>query len=282
MLVRLVLHRLISGLVARAAEGTVPGVLAKASRASIFESSPLLSERRSQRVQTMGSVLRSIVTGIVVSIAVLMVLSEVGLDIAPLLASVSIVGVALGFGAQSLVKDFLSGVFIIVEDQFGVGDVVDLGPATGVVEAVGLRVTRIRDVNGTVWYVRNGEILRVGNMSQGWARAVIDVPVAPDSDVARVKALLAAAASSVAADPELSSFVLEEPEVWGVETMSLDSVVVRLVVKTQPLQQWAVARELRQRVREALSADAAAAGSGTGLWAGAAAAGAPPSTVPEA
>ena len=106
-----------------------------------------------------------------------MMLSELGVNVAPIIASAGILGIALGFGAQSLVKDFLSGIFMIFEDQYGVGDVVDLGEAIGTVEAVSLRVTRLRDVNGTVWYVRNGEILRVGNMSQNWARTVLDVGV---------------------------------------------------------------------------------------------------------
>ena len=126
--------------------------------------------RRVQRAQTMGSLLKSIITGVVVAVVGTMMLSELGVDIAPIIASAGIIGVALGFGSQTLVKDFLSGIFMIFEDQYGVGDVVDLGEASGTVEAVSLRVTRLRDVNGTVWYVRNGEILRVGNMSQNWAR----------------------------------------------------------------------------------------------------------------
>ena len=147
--------------------------------------------RRVQRAQTMGSLLKSIVTGVVVVVIVTIMLSELGYDIAPLIASAGIIGVALGFGSQTLVKDFLSGIFMIFEDQYGVGDVVDLGEATGTVEAVSLRVTRLRDVNGTVWYVRNGEILRVGNMSQNWARTVLDVGVTYAEDLAHVQRVLA-------------------------------------------------------------------------------------------
>ena len=123
----------------------------------------------------MGDLLKSIITGVLVAIIGTMMLSELGVNIAPIIASAGIIGIALGFGAQSLVKDFLSGIFMIFEDQYGVGDVVDVGEASGTVEAVSLRVTRLRDINGTVWYVPNGEILRVGNMSQNWSRAVVDV-----------------------------------------------------------------------------------------------------------
>jgi small conductance mechanosensitive channel len=254
VLTRFLLHRVIRRLAHRAAEGTVPGVLAKGKGSRLIETSPLLSERRKQRADTMSSVLRSITTGVVFTVAVLMILDVVGLPIGPLLASAGILGVAIGFGAQTLVKDFLSGIFMILEDQYGVGDVVDLGEASGVVEAVGLRVTRLRDVNGTVWYVRNGEILRVGNQSQGWARAVIDVGVAYSENIPRVKELLSEAAHSLMEDEEFEGVVLEEPEVWGVESLTADGVVVRVVIKTVPLEQWNVARELRQRIKATFDA----------------------------
>ena len=168
--IRFVLHRLIRRLAHRAAEGVVPGVLAKGRAGRLLRSGPLLSERRKQRAETMASVLRSMTTGVILSVALLMVLDVVGLPIAPLLASAGIVGVAVGFGAQTLVKDFLSGIFLILEDQFGVGDLIDTGMGTvGTVEAVGLRVTRLRDDTGVIWYLRNGEILKVGNHSQAGA-----------------------------------------------------------------------------------------------------------------
>jgi small conductance mechanosensitive channel len=248
---RRLLHRLITRTAQRVGEGTVPLALQRGGAAALLADSPLVSERRKQRAETMASVLRSITTGVVFSVATLMVLAELGLDIAPLLASAGIVGVALGFGAQTLVKDFLSGMFLILEDQFGVGDVVDLGEASGSVEAVGLRVTRLRAVDGAVWYVRNGEVLRVGNMSQGWARAVLDLQVAAGSDLAKVRSIIQAEAHALAEDPDWSELVIEEPEVWGVEAMTADALVVRAVVKTVPLKQWDVARELRQRVKAA-------------------------------
>jgi small conductance mechanosensitive channel len=140
---------------------------------------------------------------------------------------------------------------MLLEDQYGVGDVIDVGEATGSVEAVGLRTTRLRDIDGVVWYVRNGEILRVGNKSQGWARAVVDVPVAYGEDIARVRTLLQRVAEEMSGDADLEDVVLEQPEVWGVEALSPDAVLVRVVVKTAPLEQWRVARELRQRVKAA-------------------------------
>lgn len=222
---------------------------------AILGHSPLASERRVQRARTMGTVLRSVSTGVIAAIVVLMVLGEIGLNIGPLLASAGILGVALGFGAQSLVKDFLSGLFMIVEDQYGVGDVVDLGEATGTIEAVGLRVTRLRSVDGTVWYVPNGQIQRVGNQSQGWARAVLDIAVAYREDIPRVQALLTQVGHDLHADPEWAPLIMEEPEVWGVEALSADSVVVRIVVKTVPLEQWTVARELRRRIKAAFDAE---------------------------
>jgi small conductance mechanosensitive channel len=200
-------------------------------------------------------VLKSAVTLVLGILAVLVVLDTVGIAITPFLASAGIAGVALGFGAQALVKDFLSGIFMLAEDQYGVGDSVDLGDASGTVEAVGLRVTRLRDVKGTVWYVRNGEIVRVGNQSQGWARAVLDVSVAYGEDLARVQHVLQRVADELVEEEEWKPLVLDRPEVWGVEQMTVDAVVLRLVVKTAPLQQWAVQRELRRRIKAVFDAE---------------------------
>ena len=205
--------------------------------------------RRVQRAKTMGDLFKSVVTGVLVGVIGTMMLSELGVNIAPIIASAGIIGIALGFGAQSLVKDFLSGVFMIFEDQYGVGDVVDLGEASGTVEAVTLRVTRLRDVNGTVWYVPNGEILRVGNMSQNWSRAVVDVCVAYGEDLDRVKRVLTEVAHDLWDDDEFRELIIEEPEVTGVEMLAADSVNLRVMIKTLPMEQWAIARELRQRIK---------------------------------
>ncbi|QBX54331.1 mechanosensitive ion channel family protein [Nocardioides seonyuensis] len=251
---RWLLHRLIDRLVRRAEVGVLPDRLGRVvlggkvgERISRTETAG--ATRRIQRAQTMGSLLKSIISGVVFAVVVTMMLSEVGADIGPILASAGILGVALGFGAQSLVKDFLSGIFMIFEDQYGVGDVVDLGEASGTVEAVSLRVTRLRDVNGTVWYVRNGEIIRVGNMSQNWARTVLDVTVDYGEDLVHVRRVLEEVAHSVWEDPEFEGLVIEEPEVWGVESLAYEGVVVRVTLKTAPMEQWAVARALRERIK---------------------------------
>jgi small conductance mechanosensitive channel len=219
---------------------------------TIFDGSPaLLSERRRQRAQTMGSLLRSIASVVIMGIAAVTVLGQLGLNLAPVLASAGILGVAVAFGAQNLVKDFLSGIFMLLEDQYGVGDVIDAGVAKGTVESVTLRITKLRDVNGVAWYVRNGEIARIGNESQNWARVVLDVPVAPDQDVKRVEKILKEAADELAADPAWDEKILEEPSVWGVQELTNSSVVVRITLKTAPGEQGPTARELRARVKSA-------------------------------
>ncbi len=243
-------NRAIDRVVRRASAGTVPGVIAGTKAGAVLaDLRPGAGERRQQRAQTMGSILKSISGGLIIAIVIVMVLDQVGVNIAPIIASAGIVGIALGFGAQNLVKDFLSGIFMILEDQYGVGDSVDLGEAIGTVEAVGLRVTRLRDVDGTVWYVRNGEILRVGNQSQNWARTVLDITVAYESDLDQVQQLLKEEATAMYEDEQYHEVIIEEPEVWGVERFDKDGAVVRVVLKTAPLQQWPVARALRQRIK---------------------------------
>ncbi|WP_315098704.1 mechanosensitive ion channel family protein [uncultured Cellulomonas sp.] len=225
-------------------ESEVGSVLAKAS--------PLTSARRAQRARTIGSVLRSTATVVVGGIAFFLVLDTLGVNIAPFIASAGVVGVAVGFGAQSLVKDFLSGLFMLLEDQYGVGDIVDVGPATGTVEAVTLRITKIRDSDGTLWYVPNGTMLRVGNKSQGWATAVVEIDVDYFADLDEVRGLLAEAASRVVKDPVVGTHVRGEPTITGIERLSAEAVTLRLKVKTSPAMQWEVARSLRTATRDEL------------------------------
>ena len=248
---RFLLHKIINRLVHRAETTRPPDRVLGSKQAArvVFGSTGAYSERRALRARTLGSLAKSIITAVIAAIAVVMILATFQYNVGPLLASAGIAGVALGFGAQNLVKDFLSGVMMLLEDQYGVGDVIDMGEATGTVEAVGLRVTRLRSVDGTVWYVRNGEVIRVGNSSQDWARAVIDVGVSYQADPVRVREILAEVSHELAEDLEWSELILEDPEVWGVENLGADSVVVRLVVKTKPLEQWKVARQLRERIK---------------------------------
>lgn len=242
--------RSIDRLVSRASKSAMPGVIANTKAGALLSDlRPAQNTRRQQRAETMGSLLKSIATGVILAIVSITVLSKLGINIAPIIASAGIVGIALGFGAQNLVKDLLSGIFMILEDQYGVGDSVDLGEANGTVEAVGLRVTRLRDVNGTVWYVRNGEILRVGNQSQNWARTVLDITVDYEADLTQVQRILQEEATAMYKDDEFKGVIIEPPEVWGVERFDKDGAVVRVVLKTAPLQQWLVARAMRQRIK---------------------------------
>jgi len=246
--VRALTRRLIDRLT-RATGGKVPALLRPLRERAPQALGTLLSERRAQRAKTIGSVFKSITSVIVFGLAFMMILAELGVDLAPVLASAGILGVAIGFGAQNLVKDFLSGVFMMLEDQYGVGDVVDVGEATGTVEAVGLRITTMRDVNGTVWYVRNGEILRVGNSSQGFAVAVVDVPIGYGADVEQATAVLGRVATEAAETEPLSADVLAPPEVLGIERVSAaEGITMRLTVKVRPGRQWAVQRSLRARI----------------------------------
>ncbi len=214
----------------------------------------LVAERRHQRVRALGSVLRSATSVTIFTIAGVVVLGDLGINLAPLLASAGVVGIAIGFGAQNLVCDYLSGVFMLVEDQYGVGDVITVGDATGTVETVTLRITRLRDVNGIVWHIRNGAIEQVGNESQGWARAVIDFPVPYSADLSTIRTILSGATGSMWNEPSWRAVMLEQPEVWGAQEVSSTGVVMRIVVKTAPLRQWEVEREMRARVKTALDA----------------------------
>lgn len=209
------------------------------------------AERGRQRAETLGSVLRSVAALIIYTIAGFMALGEFDVNLGPLIASAGIIGIAFGFGAQSLVKDFLSGIFMLVEDQYGVGDIVDVGEAAGVVEEVKLRITKIRDVHGTLWHVPNGEIRRVANKSQEWARAVLDIEVAYDTDLTHAMTVIKRVADTVWEEALPNATVLEEPEIWGVERFGSDAIAIRLVVKVEPAEQWATARELRRRLKDA-------------------------------
>ena len=251
-LVRALIHRAIDRLVKHTvAENEGGGSLLRPLRNRLPHALTLPSERRNQRARALGSVLRSIASAVVFSIAAMLVLGEVGLNLGPLLASAGIAGLAIGFGAQNLVKDFIAGLFMLLEDQYGVGDVVDVGETTGTVEAVGLRITTLRDGAGVVWYVRNGEIVRVGNKSQGWAVINIDVPVGFVA-VDQATAVLREAAASVAADPEFLDDFIDPPKVLGVEQLTADGAVLRTTVKTSTEAQWRVGRELRRRLTEEL------------------------------
>ena len=210
------------------------------------------NERYEQRISTVGSLLRNLTTIILGVVMVLTVMAVFKIPLAPLLASAGVGGIALAFGAQSLVKDFLSGIFMIMEDQYGVGDLIDTGEVRGTVEDVGLRVTKVRDATGTVWYVRNGEILKLGNQSQGWSTAIIDVPVAYDEDAGKVLAILEEVATAIDDDPAFEDVLLEKPTVAGVNAVTATTMSIRLMAKTAPNQHWGLQRALLERSLTAL------------------------------
>ena len=253
------LHIVLRGAIRRFVDGIVSGVKRRRGAddtQAIAVKSPLTAVRTVQRTRTIGSVLQNLVTVALVIIVTVLVVAKIDPGI---LASLSLlsaaIGAGLGFGAQRVVGDVLNGLFMVMEDQLGVGDDVDMGPASGIVEKVGVRVTQIRDVHGTLWFVRNGEVTRVGSNSQGWNRAIIDLAVPYEEDVERVKATMLAAAAELASDPDWLDRFIEEPSVWGMETLSADAVVVRLVAKTRAGQRWEVERELRARLQAAFKAE---------------------------
>jgi moderate conductance mechanosensitive channel len=209
------------------------------------------AERDILRTDTLGKLMQNVITLVTFTIMALLVLTEMGFNLGPLIAGAGIAGVALAFGAQSLVADFFSGIFMMFEDQFGVGDVIDIGDATGTVEHVSLRVTQVRAIDGTLWFVRNGEVKRVGNMSQDWSRTLIDVGIAYGADIGRAREIMAECGQSLFEDTEFTDRILEAPEVWGVQQLGTDSVVLRMVVKTRPGEQWATSRELQERIKYA-------------------------------
>ncbi len=231
------------------ATGDLPVVKRQARRAArVLSRSGLIDQgRHDRRVTTLGSVLRSVASVVIWTVAALMVLDQLKVNLAPLLASAGVGGIAVAFGAQSLVKDFLSGLFMMFEDQYGVGDVIDVGEAIGTVEEISLRVTRLRDPNGVVWYVRNGEIVRVANKSQGWSTAMVDVPIAATEDVASALTVLRDELAEMDQDPQWSGILLERPNVLGVETVTGTTVTLRVLAKCEANQHFSVQREIRER-----------------------------------
>jgi small conductance mechanosensitive channel len=248
---RFLLHRLIKRVVLTATSRRAErfASLPRAGRA--LQAVGVANARHVQRTQTMGALLKSITTFVVGGITALTVLSLVGIPLGPMLASASVGGVALAFGAQSLVKDFLSGVFMIVEDQYGVGDVIDTGEVVGTVENVSLRVTQLRDANGMTWYVRNGEIIRIGNKTQGWSTALVDIPIAYDQDVEKATSVIRDVVGVMDEDEAWKDVLLEQPNVVGVESIANGTITIRIIAKTVANEQFGVQREMRERVKVA-------------------------------
>ncbi|MBU2669471.1 mechanosensitive ion channel family protein [Actinoplanes bogorensis] len=253
LLIRWLIHRAIDRLTTSTSRASMPALLKplKEKVSATAEEGQFIPERRRQRAEAIGSVLRSFISAVIFTMAALLVFGELGFNLGPLLASAGIVGVALGFGAQSLVKDLIAGLFMLLEDQYGVGDTVDVGEATGVVETVGLRITTIRDGRGVLWYIRNGEIVRVGNKSQGWAMVVIDIPIGFVRSEEAI-GVMRDAAEAVANRTDHQTEFLEPPDVVGVEQLTVDGATIRTIAKTTADGQLAVQRDLRRALMEAL------------------------------
>jgi small conductance mechanosensitive channel len=248
--IRLVLLVLIRRVVTSVTSGVKKRAGAEDTKA--LDASPLARARNVQRARTIGLVLSNLITAGLLISAAIAILSELGVAIGALAAGAGILGAALGFGAQSLVRDFISGLFIVVEDQYGVGDFVDLGSATGVVESIGLRVTQVRDLEGTVWYVRNGEILRVGNSSQGWSRVILDLPLAYNSDLEKAKKVIEEATAKLAESLGSKSGLIGKAQVWGIQAIEGEAVVFRVVQQVRPSKKDELARLIRLEVKKAI------------------------------
>jgi small conductance mechanosensitive channel len=215
----------------------------------------VVDPRRETRALAISGLMGSTAAAAIWTMAVMVSVGRLGLDLGPLIAGAGIAGIALGFGAQSLVKDWISGLFMTLEDQYGVGDVVDVGEASGVVERITLRATVLRGVDGTVWHVPNGQIVRVGNRSQLWSVALLDVTVAYEADLGRARTLLHEVATELCEREEFAPIVLEAPEVLGVEALGLDGVTLRLTVKVSPGSQWNLQRALREAIKMAFDSN---------------------------
>jgi small conductance mechanosensitive channel len=264
VVLRLIAHRAIGRITAHATKDSADG--------SDRSHTMLFRERRQQRASALGAILSNAASLTIFGIALVIVLGDMGLNLAPLLASTAVLGVAIGFGAQNLVQDFLAGIFMLLEDQYGVGDVISVGSTTGTVEGVSLRITRLRDVNGVVWHIRNGTIKKAGNESQGWARAVVDFPVPYQHNIPVVRQMMTRTAKVMWQETTWHEIILEEPEVWGVQALSSEAVLMRVTARTVPLRQWEVQRELTERLKIALdeadTSSGADSGSDTGSGSG--------------
>ncbi|MBR7742859.1 mechanosensitive ion channel family protein [Phycicoccus sp. BSK3Z-2] len=252
LLARFALHRVVNRTVSRmTARSTARATETDKDGNLLATTTGNAGERHRARVQTVGSLLRSVGTFVIGVVAGLTVMGLIGLPLGPLLASAGVGGVAIGFGAQSLVKDFLSGIFMIFEDQYGVGDTIDTGEAIGVVEEVTLRITRLRDFDGVVWYVRNGEIIRIGNRSQGFGAAWVEMPVSYRNDMDEVLRILHEVSEAFGEDPEWKGKLIEAPTVLGVDAITGQTVTTKIMAKCLPGEQFAVQRALRQRIKAA-------------------------------
>lgn len=203
------------------------------------------ASRGNLRANTLVQLSNSMTTAAIFGLTLLLVLDQLGVNLAPLLAGASVAGIAIGFGAQAFVKDLFAGISVLAEDQYGVGDVIDFGESSGVVESITLKSTRVRALDGTLWHIPNGEISRVANKTQGWSRAILDVSVSYSSDIEDVIEKIQKILDDFSNDPKVSSKLISSPEIWGVENLGDNSVDIRIAIKVLPGEHWQLMRDLR-------------------------------------
>ncbi len=218
------------------------------------DNDPSTMNEREKQAATLGKVIRNITRIMVWGVAVMMVLKELGIDIGPILAGVGLMGLAVGFGAQSLVKDFIAGMFVLIENQYNVGDVVQAAGASGLVEKITLRATTLRDYEGNVHIIPNGAIDVVTNKTRQWSRFVLDIGVAYKESVDDVMHILKEIGDELAADSKFASMITAPLEVLGVQDFADSAVIIRVMFTTQPVKQWTVGREFRRRVKNTFDA----------------------------
>ena len=222
---------------------------------SEMQAAPYVNARAVQRTRTLGTVGRVVITWIIAIVALILILNELGVNLGAVLTSAGIVAAGLAFGAQNIVKDVLNGIFMVFEDQLGIGDFVTIDQVSGTVEDVGIRVTQVRAADGTLWFVRNGEILTLGNSSQGWGRALVDVTVDAHQDLTHVSEITLEAARALLGSERYARKVTGEPELLGLESVFGDRATLRLAVRTRPEAQWEVQRGIRAEIRRRFRED---------------------------
>lgn len=223
--------------------------IAKWMEKFVYEKDPLQASEARKRAHTLGNILRHAFLIIITFVAVLMILGELEIQLGPLLATAGIGALAIGFGAQSLVKDVISGFFIILENQYRIGDVIEVAGVSGLVESVSLRKTVLRDLQGKVHTIPNGEIKVVSNFSKEWSRSVLDLGISYRDDIDQIVDLLIQIGKEIGSEEPYKSAILEPLQVLGVEKFDESQMVIRMMVKTAPLKQWEVGRELRRRIK---------------------------------
>lgn len=248
-LIRRLIKRSVRGLQSTHAERGLR-LLRKGTPKALLNTTETVSLRRAQRAETIGALLRSIATVFIFVVTALSIIGQLSLDLGPFVAGTAVATAALGFGAQNIVRDFLAGFFIVVEDQYGVGDVIALDEKTnGTVESVSLRITRLRNADGTLWHVPNGEIKKVGNKSQTWSHAVVGFRVSLGTDIATAIHIMKDVADDMWQDSAYAGLITDEPEIWAPDAIDSDGILLKIAVKTRPLEQWGIARTLRSRIK---------------------------------